>query len=250
MTKVVIMAPNGKMGSLILKAAAKNNDLQIVGAVGPKGRDYIGRDAGQLLGLGYDLGVKVTDSLAAVIENCDVIIDFSTVELSMEVLDAALNFEKSLICGTTGFNDAQIQSLHGAAETIPVLHASNTSYVVNLMYRLLEMAAKGLKGRADIEIIEMHDNMKKDAPSGTSKEMASAIKEAMGNEGEIVQFHSIRAGDIPSSHTVLFGCMGERLEISHHAYNWDCFAKGACDGALFLAEKQKGLYTMKDVISI
>ena len=250
--KVTIMAPKGHMAGLIVKAAAENKDIEIVGAIGPAGRDYIGKDAGQLVGLGYNIGVPVTDHLGDIIEACDVVIDFSTVELSMETLKTALKYKKALICGTTGFTKEQVEILHDAASEIPVLHASNTSFVVNLMYRLLAMAAKGLDGRADMEIIEMHPKTKKDAPSGTAKEMAEAISEAVGHKpiDEIVKYHSVRAGDIPSSHTVIFGCMGERLEISHHAYNWQCYAVGTCDAALFLNGKAKGLYTMKDVIAI
>lgn len=247
--KVVILAPKGHMASLIVRAAAAHKSLEIVGAVGPAGRDYIGRDLGQLVGLGYDLGVHVTDDLEACIDQCDAIIDFSTVELSMEALKTVIKHRKALICGTTGFTQEQVALLHGAASEIPVLHASNTSYVVNLMYRLLAIAAKGLEGRADMEIIEMHPRTKKDAPSGTAKEMADAINEALTSDAGDMKFHSIRAGDIPSSHTVLFGCMGERLEITHHAYNWECYATGTCDAALFIHGKKKGLYTMKDVIA-
>ncbi len=248
--KIIIMAPKGKMANLILKAAALNESIEIVGVVGPKGRDYIGKDVGEVAFLGYNLGTKVTDNLEDCIENCDVVVDFSTVELSMAVLKTVLRHNKALICGTTGFSQEQVDMLHAAASQIPVLHASNTSYVVNLMYRLLEMAAKGLEGRCDIDLIEMHGNAKKDAPSGTAKEMAEVMADAMVNKSaaSTVNFHSIRSGDIPSSHTVLFGCMGERLEITHHAYNWDCYAKGACDAILFLSGKEKGLYTMKDVI--
>ena len=130
------------------------------------------------------------------------------------------------------------------------MQTSNTSYMVNLMKHLLAVSAKALEGRADIEIIEMHDALKKDAPSGTSKEMAEAMAEAVGRDSydEFVKFHSVRAGDISSSHTVLFGCMGERLEITHHAYNWECFARGACDAIRFLNDKKNGLYSMKDIL--
>lgn len=248
--KVLITAPRGKMGKLIVKAAAESDDLDIIGVLGPKGREYIGIDAGQVAEMGRNIGVPVSDDLDSIIENCDAIIDFSTVELSMAILDAAAKHRKALVCGTTGFNEEQQQKITEAAQIIPLLHSSNTSYVVNLMNQLLTLAAKALEGRADIEIIEMHDAKKKDAPSGTSKEMAEAMAEGLGRESyeEWVKFHSIRAGDISSSHTVLFGCMGERLEITHHAHNWECFAHGACDAARYLKDKGAGLYTMKDVV--
>ena len=248
--KIIIIAPKGKMGRLLVKVAAESKDLEIVGAVGPKGRDYIGNDTGAAAGIGYDIGVPVTDDLESIIDGCDAIIDFSTVELSLEVLEAARKHRKAFLCGTTGFSKNQLQKFQDASQEIPVLQASNTSYLVNLMKSLLAVTAKALKDQADIEIIEMHDALKKDAPSGTAKEMAEAIAEATGKGSydEFVKFHSVRAGDISSSHTVLFGCMGERLEITHHAYNWECFARGACDAVRFLNNKQSGLYVMKDIL--
>lgn len=252
--KLLITAPKGKMGKLILKVAAESQDIEIIGALGTKGRDYIGKDAGQVAGLGYDVGALVIDNLEALIdgkpaiEQCDVIVDFSTTELSMEVLDLALKYRKALLCGTTGFNEAQIERIHLAAGQIPILFAANTSFVVNLMSKLLEVAAATLGDRADIEIIDMHDAKKKDAPSGTAKEMGEAILQASGISVGESAYHSIRSGDIPSSHTVIFGCMGERLEITHHSYNWECYARGACDAAHFLMGKGIGLFTMKDVL--
>jgi len=250
--KIMITAPKGKMGRLILKAAAENDKLDIVGALGPAGRDYIGQDAGRAAGFGFDAGVPVSDALEELIARCDAVIDFSTVELSMAVLDAALRHKKALVCGTTGFSEEQLAAISEASASIPLLHASNTSYVVSLMYRLLALAAGNLAGRADIDIIDMHDRQKKDAPSGTAKEMASVIAEALGGDsaGDAIRFHSIRSGNISSSHSVIFGCMGERLEITHHAYDWECFAKGACDAALFLDGRGPGLYSMQDVVRV
>lgn len=248
--KIIIMAPKGKMGRLIIKVASENNDLEIVGVIGPKGRNYIGNDAGAVAGIGYDIGVTVTDNLDDIIDRCDAVIDFSTVELSMDVLEAARKHRKALLCGTTGFSNNQLQEFRNASQEIPILQASNTSYVVNLMKHLLAIAAKALEKQADIEIIEMHDSQKKDAPSGTAKEMAEAMAEATDKTSynDLVKFHSIRAGDISSSHTVIFGCMGERLEIAHHAYNWECFARGSCDAVLFINDRQNGLYTMNDIL--
>ncbi|HHU18493.1 MAG TPA: 4-hydroxy-tetrahydrodipicolinate reductase [Clostridiales bacterium] len=249
--KIIIMAPKGKMGKLIVKAAAEDDSLEVFGVIGPKGRDYIGNDAGVVAGIGYNIGVPVTDNLKAIIDGCDGIIDFSTVELSMDVLEAARKHKKALVCGTTGFNDSQLQKFYDASKEIPLMLAANTSYVVSLMKYLISIAAKALDGKADIEILDMHDALKKDAPSGTAKEMAEAMAKArkMSSYDDLVKFHSIRAGDISSSHTVLFGCIGERLEITHHAYNWECFAKGACDAIKFINNKQNGSYVMEDMIN-
>ena len=153
-----------------------------------------------------------------------------------------------------------------AGKQIPMLYAANTSKLVNIMNKLLELVTATLKDEIDIEILEMHDQWKKDAPSGTSKEMGEIMAHALGKElsdiavygreGEsprepgTIGYHSLRAGNIPSSHTVYFGGMGERLEITHHSYNWECFARGACDCAAYLDGKAPGFYSIKDVLGL
>lgn len=248
MIKIIITAPKGKMDSLIVKAASKNPNIEIIGGLGPKGRGYIGMDVGTVAGLQNPIGVKVYENITEIIEKCDLIVDFSTVDLSMEVLEAAVKYKKALICGTTGFSEAEGNEIVEASKKIPLLRAANTSFVVNVMNKLLVEAVKSLQNMADIELIEMHGATKKDAPSGTAKEMAHLMEEAIGKK-DLVSFHSIRAGDIPSSHKVIFGCMGERLEITHHAYNWDCYAEGACKAIEFLSSKGPGLYLMEDVVA-
>lgn len=263
---VIIIGPRGKMGKLITQVAAAREDMTLVGAVGPKGRDYIGKDLGLVAMTGSDLGVPVTDDLESIIDTCDVIIDFSTKEMAMEVVDAAVRHGKALVCGTTGFSPEEFQKFRDAAAYIPMLYAANTSKLVNVMNKLLEIAASTIGEEADIEILEMHDQWKKDAPSGTSKEMGAIIAKAMGKnlddiavygrhgsdprEQGTIGYHSLRAGNIPSSHSVFFGFMGERLEITHHSYNWECFARGACDCAVFLDGKEPGFYTIKDVLHL
>lgn len=264
--KVIVVGPKGKMGKLITQIAAARDDMELTAGIGPKGRDYIGQDLGQAAMVGNNLGVPVVDDLSSVIENCDVIIDFSTREMAMDVLDTAVAHKKALVCGTTGFSEEEMQRFKDASATIPMLYAANTSKLVNIMNKLLELVAGTLQEDTDIEILEMHDQNKKDAPSGTSKEMGEIMANAMGKELKDVAvygregvsprekgtigYHSLRAGNIPSSHTVFFGGMGERLEITHHSYNWECFARGACDCAAFLAGKEPGFYTIKDVLKL
>ena len=264
--KVIVIGPKGKMGKLITQVAASRDDMELVAGVAPKGRDYIGQDLGQAALLGYNLGVPVVDSLEAVIDQCDVIIDFSTREMAMEAVDLAVKYKKAYICGTTGFSAEEFHMFEKAAESIPMLYAANTSKLVNVMNKLLEMVAETVGEEADIEVIEMHDQWKKDAPSGTSKEMGEIMAKAMGKElddlavygrhGECprekgsIGYHSLRAGNIPSSHSVYFGFMGERLEITHHCYNWECFARGACDCAAYLEGKEPGFYTIGDVLQL
>lgn len=250
MVKIIITAPRGHMDSLIVKAASERDDIQIVGGIGPAGRDYIGKDIGIAAGLGKEIGAKVSDRLEEMIRQCDLVVDFSTVELSMEVLEICRNHKKALICGTTGFSKEQEELLQAAGKEIPMMKAANTSYVVNVMRKLLGTAAAALGDRAKIEIIEMHSQTKLDAPSGTALELAEEIAGRSQKTMEDIAFHSVRAGDTPSSHKILFGCMGEIMEISHHAYNWECYARGACDAAIYMAGREAGLYTMEDVIGI
>lgn len=260
--KAIVIAPRGKMGKVIIAAAQQFPDLEIIASVGPAGRDYIGKDTGLISGLGEEIGAPVVDDLESVIGNCDVIIDFSTRELSLAVLGAALKHRKALVCGTTGLSKEEQKRFKEAAGTIPVLYAANTSRLVGYMSKILEFCAKSFGEKADIEIIEMHDRYKLDAPSGTSREMGAHMAEAMGkNLGDLavygrkgagarqkgeIGYHSLRAGSMPSSHIVMFGFMGERLEIAHHTYNWESFGRGACEAALYLRGKPAGLYTVKD----
>ncbi len=266
MMKVIVIGPNGKMGKLITQTAASREDMQLVAGVAPAGRDYIGSDLGTAAMVGRELGVPVVDDLESVIEGCDVIIDFSTREMGMTVLGLAVAHKKALVCGTTGFSPEEMQRFRDAAAHIPMLYAANTSKLVNVMNKLLELVVSAAGGDLDIEILEMHDQWKKDAPSGTSKEMGEIMAEALGHklsdiavygrEGAsprtpgTIGYHSLRAGNIPSSHTVFFGGMGERLEITHHSYNWECFARGACDCAAYLAGREPGYYTIKNVLNL
>ncbi|CAH2212782.1 4-hydroxy-tetrahydrodipicolinate reductase [Tepidibacter aestuarii] len=264
MVNLVIIGPKGKMGKLITKFAYEDEKINVVGGVAPRGRDYIGEDIGLACNLGKNIGAIVYDDLNDIIQKCDVIVDYTSPEVSMDVIKTAVKYNKSVVCGTTGFSKEEFYTIKEYSNHIPILYAANTSRIVNLMYKILDMVTKSIGDEADIEIIEMHDRFKKDAPSGTSKEMGSVIANALNKDfsdlaeygrcgiGErregSVGYHSIRSGDISSSHTVMFGMMGERFEITHHAYNWDCFAKGACKSITYLYEKEAGLYSVEDIL--
>lgn len=261
---LLIVAPKGKMGRLITQVASEKEDIRIVGGLGPAGRDYIGKDIGTVAGIGKEVGAPVFDDIEKCIDLCDVIIDFSMVDVSTEVLRAARAHKKALVCGTTGFSDEQSAEFQAAAADIPVMKAGNTSKIVNLLYKLVEMTAKTIGDETDIEILDLHDRNKLDSPSGTAKEIGEVIGEAMGKDvfadaeygrqgrcprkdGNIA-FHSIRGGDIPTTHTVFFIGTGERLELTHRADNWKCFAVGAVDAARFLLTKEPGSYSMADCL--
>lgn len=264
--KVIVTGPRGKMGKLITKEVAKRSDMELLGGIAPKGRDYIGLDIGLAIGTGEKYEALVYDNLIDIMDSCDVIIDYTTTEYSIEVIRLAKEYNKAVVCGTTGFSTDELEYIKDASKHIPIVYAANTSRLVNLMYELLSVTASAIGEFSDIEIIEMHDRNKKDAPSGTAREMGSVIAEVMNKKlNEIavhgrfgkgerlpgsIGYHSIRSGDISSSHTVMFGLIGERLEITHHAYNWECFAKGACEAAAFVFGKEPGLYTVKDVLGL
>jgi len=265
--KLIITAPRGKMASLIVADAASRDNVEIVAGVGPAGRDYIGRDIGEVAMIGRSVGAPVVDDLESVIDQADVVCDFSTVELGMEVLDACIRHHKALVIGTTGFSPEQRAKLEEASKTIPIMIAANTDRMVNVMRKLLMDAAKELYEDTDIEIIDMHDNTKLDAPSGTARELIESMGEAVGRdlisdavygrplgrhprEKGKVTFHALRGGDTPSSHTVFFFGEGERLEITHHCLNWKGCAKGAVNACIWMADQPVGLYGIRESMGL
>ena len=259
MVKVVITAPMGAMDSLIVQEAYKHKEIEVVGCVGTPGSDYIGKDAGHVCGLGKDIGALVYDDLEAetgqgmLIDQCDVVVDYSRIEVSMDALEKCVAHGKAYLCGTTGFTDEQLTAFAKASESIALMQTANTSYVVTVMKKLVREAAALLEDKAGMEIIELHSDTKLDAPSGTAKELAEEMAEGMKVKGyEDITFHSVRAGNTPSSHHILFGCQGEMFQITHDAYDWRCYAIGACDAILYLAGRRElgepGSYSMFDVI--
>lgn len=260
--KLVITAPRGKMGKLNTLIASERDDIEIVGGIGPKGRDYIGSDIGEVAGIGKKLGAPVYDSIEDIIDECDCVLDFSTVEEAMHILEVCKSKGKALVCGSTGFSKEQRTAFEEAGSEIPVMLAANTSRMVNVMSRLLEEAARSLGETCDIEIVDMHDQNKLDSPSGTAKEMCETIQHALDEERDVVYgregrqprkkneitHHSLRGGDTPSSHIVYFMGKGERLEIAHHSINWKCFASGAVDACEWIVKQPKGSYVIKDCL--
>lgn len=265
--KLIITAPRGKMAGLIAADAAYRDDVEIIAGIGPKGRDYIGRDIGEVAMIGRSVGAPVVDDIESVIDEADVVCDFSTTELGMEILDACIKHGKALVVGTTGFSREQRSKLEDASKVIPIMIAANTDRMVNVMRKLLMDAARELYDTTDIEIVDMHDNTKLDAPSGTARELIESMGEAVGRdlvsdavygrplgrsprEKGKVTFHAIRGGDTPSSHTVYFFGNGERLEIAHHCLNWKGCARGAVDACIWMTDKPVGLYGIRESMGL
>ncbi len=248
------------MGTRLIHLIQADPALTLGAAIDRADHPGLGSDIGPLIGLG-PLGVPLTAALNAPV---DAVIDFSTPAGTLDVAAACVARGIPLVVGTTGLEPEQRHKLEGVAGTIPVLIASNFSKAVNLLMHLSGEAAKALGGAADVEIVERHHRFKKDAPSGTALRLAEVVGQAIGSgpdryvhgrsglSGERprgdIGMHALRTGDNPGEHTVVFGLMGECLELSHRALNRDGFALGALDAAKFLAGKPAGLYTMKDLL--
>ncbi len=266
MTKIVVAGALGRMGSRIAALSREYPDLHMVGAFERKGHKDIGKDIGILLGMG-DTGLPLADSLESVIEPADVIISFTTVEASLEHLRLAAERGKAMVIGTTGFSKENSREIAGLTRNIPCVMASNMSMGVNLLLKVLQDIARVLGDGYDIEIVEAHHRMKKDAPSGTALKMAQVIADALNRNLDNVAVYArrgligernpseigiqtIRAGDIVGEHTVIFGGLGERIEVTHKVSSRDTFARGALRAALWLRGKPAGLYDMQDVLGL
>ncbi len=261
MTRIAVVGATGRMGLCLIKAAAQNAVLTAVVS-----QTAAGKDAGELAGIGA-LNLPIAADLTSVINEFDVLIDFTRPESSMTYLELCRQYHKKIVIGTTGYSEAQKTEIATAAAEIAIVFAPNFSIGVNLSLKLLEMTAKVMGHYADIEVIEAHHRHKIDAPSGTALRMGEVVAQALGrnlkdcalygregNTGErerkTIGFSTIRAGDIVGEHTVMFADEGERLEITHKATSRMTFAHGAVRAALWLSDKQKGCYDMQDVLGL
>ncbi|HEV7406063.1 MAG TPA: 4-hydroxy-tetrahydrodipicolinate reductase [Chthoniobacteraceae bacterium] len=241
--RILINGCKGRMGQAVMALAEQNPSFEI--------------------GATVDLG----DDFAAVLPRCQTVIDFSHHSTIEFVLARCIEKQKSLVIGTTGHTDAQIAAIRHAARQIPIVHAPNFSVGVNTLFWLTRKAAEILGPGFDLEVVEMHHRLKKDAPSGTAKRLAEILAEARGlsynkdtrhgrsgivgerTAGEI-GVHAIRGGDVVGDHTVIFAAQGERVELTHKASSRDTFAGGALRAALWLRTKPAGLYDMQDVLQL
>lgn len=266
MVRIAVAGAAGRMGSRIAALSQEYTGLQLSGAFERKGHKDIGKDVGPLVGIG-NIGVLLSDSLESIIDAVDLIISFTTVEASLEHLRLASSRGKAIVIGTTGFSKDAMKEVVEQAKKIPCVMASNMSMGVNLLLKVLQDIARVLGEGYDIEIIEAHHRMKKDAPSGTALKMAQVIADTLNrNLDEVAVYarkgiigertskeigiQTIRAGDIVGEHTVIFGGLGERIEVTHKVSSRDTFARGALRAALWLSGKPAGLYDMQDVLGL
>jgi len=266
MIQIGVAGAAGKMGSRISALCREYDGLQLAGAFERAGHREIGKDIGTIVGIG-ETGVILQESMEKVIDAVDIIIDFTSIESTMKNLEIAAQKGKAMVIGTTGFSKDNLKEMEPLLKEIPCVMASNMSLGVNLLLKVLQDVARVLGEDYDIEIVEAHHRLKKDAPSGTALKMAQVIADAVNrNLDEVgvyarhgiigqrtkkeIGIQTVRAGDIVGEHTVLFGGLGERIEITHKASSRDTFARGALKAALWLAGKPAGLYDMQDVLNL
>jgi 4-hydroxy-tetrahydrodipicolinate reductase len=257
--RVLVVGACGRMGERVRAALAEEPSLRLAAALEAPGHPQLGTEIAP--------GVKLTDDAKAALSGCDVAIDFSRAAASLAVLKAAADAGVASVLGTTGFSEAERAELALAARRIPVLHAPNFSPSVNLMIWLVREAARRLGSGYDAEIVELHHSKKVDAPSGTALRLAEAIAQGRGHPlagrlvleraGETgarppgaIGIQSLRAGDSPGDHTVLFAGEGERLELVHRSQTRDHFARGAVRAAAWLAGRPAGLYRIEQVLGL
>ncbi|USD65704.1 4-hydroxy-tetrahydrodipicolinate reductase [Vibrio sp. SCSIO 43136] len=266
MVKIAIAGAAGRMGRNLVKATQSNPQAQLGAASERPESSLIGVDAGELAGEGK-LSVALVDDFAKVVEEFDVLIDFTAPVSTLANIELCKKHGKKIVIGTTGFSEEEKAYIDQAAQEMPIVMAPNYSVGVNLVFKLLEKAAKVMGDYTDIEIVEAHHRHKVDAPSGTAIGMGEAIAKAMGNElndvavyaregitGERTKdeigFATIRAGDIVGEHTAMFADIGERVEITHKATDRMTFANGAVKAGVWLVDKPAGFYTMTEVLGL
>ena len=243
MTRIIITGSKGRMGQTLLACAARLPDLQVVGQV--------------------DQG----DDLGAIIAGCDAVIDFSFHDVTPAVAALCAQHKKALVIGTTGHSESEKSAIRNLQSAIPIVWASNYSTGVNTLFWLTRKAAEILGPDFDLEVVEMHHRLKKDAPSGTATTLLEILADARklqladalrhGREGIVgertsgeIGIHAIRGGDVVGDHTVIFAANGERVELTHKASSRETFANGALRAAQWVVQQKPGIYDMQDVLGL
>ena len=246
--RVAVIGVTGRMGQALLRAAPAFPQLIVTGAVASPSSLALGRDAGELAGLG-PTNLVVTSDLPGALATADVAIDFSQPAATRANLAASRAAHKPLLLCTTGHEAGLEAALAAAAREIAVLTAPNTSIAVALLMELVLLSARSLPESFDIDILELHHRGKRDAPSGTALALRAAAAAGRGTPEGDIGIESVRAGDLVGEHTVLFAGPREQLTLQHRASDRGIFARGALTAALWLASQQPGLYSMRDFIN-
>jgi 4-hydroxy-tetrahydrodipicolinate reductase len=262
-TRLAIHGAAGRMGQRLVALASQDPSLAVTAALESPTHPRLGQDAGSIAGIG-EIGVPLSSLLE---QDVDVVIDFSVPQATASILETCLARRVPLVVATTGLEADHLTRLREVSHLIPLLWSPSMSLTVNLTMKLAAVAGAALKDHpsgADVEIIERHHRFKEDAPSGTALKFGQVIADVMGQtearhgregrpgarpHGEI-GYHAVRTGDNPGEHTVIFGLLGETIELTVRATNRDCYAHGALAAAKFLVGKSAGLYGISDVLGL
>lgn len=265
MIKVIVLGAVGRMGSTILKLVDEDPELMLYGAIEKEDSPFIGESAERF---GGTKEVKITSSLRDVAEKDTVIVDFTHIDATRENIKIAVEKGSPMVIGTTGFSSEETQKIAELAKkSFPCILSPNMSLGVNVLFKLVYETAKLLTDDYNVEIVEIHHNKKKDAPSGTAVKLGQVVAEAFGwsydetavyerkgivgeRKKKEIGMQTLRAGDVVGEHTVIFGGMGERIELTHRAHSRENFARGAIRAVKWIHNKENGFYTMKDVLGI
>ncbi len=264
MIKVIVLGAAGRMGSTILRLVKEDSDLKLVGAVERSDSPFIGEDVSKF---GGNQGIKISSSLREVAVKDAVVVDFTHIYSTLNNVKLAKEIGFPMVIGTTGFDQDQVEFIKDCTKYFPCVMSPNMSLGVNLLFKLAYETAKILGDDYDVEILEIHHRMKKDAPSGTAVKLGQVVAEALGRDyhksavferkgiiGERkkqeIGMQTLRAGDVVGEHTVIFGGMGERIELIHRAHSRENFARGALRAVKWVYGKEPGLYGMKEVLGL
>jgi 4-hydroxy-tetrahydrodipicolinate reductase len=266
MTDVVVAGAAGRMGTRIVACLQGDPTLRVAAAIEAPAHASLGADAGETAGVGR-LGVAISADARAAITRDRLLIEFSVPEATLAHLELVAASGARAVIGTTGFTPAQRDHIAELGKRAAIMLAPNMSVAVNVAYQALTLIAKALGDDYDVEVTEIHHRFKKDAPSGTALKMAEVVAAALGRDlpksavygrqgltGERTQKEigvmSLRSGDVVGEHTVSFGTLGERLELTHRAHSRDTFARGALRAARWIVGRPPGLYSMQDVLGL
>jgi 4-hydroxy-tetrahydrodipicolinate reductase len=266
MADVVVAGAAGRMGSRLVALLQPESELRLVAALEAPGHAALGRDAGESAGVGQ-LGIPIGADVDAALGRDRILIEFSVPDASLAHVREVARHGGRAVIGTTGFTAAQREELARIATSIPLLVSPNMSVGVNVAFKVLADMARMLGDEYDVEIVETHHRFKKDAPSGTALRMAEVVATALGRDlaktavydrhdklaeraRKEIGMAALRSGDVVGEHTVVFGSLGERIELTHRAHSRDNFARGALRGTRFIATARPGLYSMQDVLGL
>ncbi len=266
MIKVIVAGVGGRMGGRIAQLVQEAPDLELTAAFERPDHPWVGKDLGQCLGWG-PMGKTVAAHLQEVIAAGEVVIDFTFHRASIDHLRTGAEWGKAMVVGSTGFTTEEMQEIETLCRRLPCVLAPNMSVGVNVLFKVVGDLARILGEDFDIEIVEAHHKLKKDAPSGTAMKLAQILAQARSwdleqaavyqrkgiigeRRVEEIGIQTLRAGDIIGEHTVLFGGLGERIEVVHRAHNRDTFARGALRAARWVISRGPGIYDMQDVLGL